>query len=73
MNQVEPWFGVLQRKRRRHLNVPDLAALTAAILQFIEEWNRRAHPFRWTAAAFDTILAKADAALPSPPAQLVGA
>lgn len=64
MNQVEQWVGILQRKRLRHPNFPDLAALTAAILQFIQEWNAVAHPFRWTTASFDTILVKAEAALP---------
>ena len=67
MNQVEQWFGILQRKRLRHPNFPDLAALTAAILQFIREWNTVAHPFRWTTVSFDKILAKAEAALPLPP------
>ncbi len=66
MNQVEQWFSILQRKRLRHPNFPDLAALAAAILRFINEWNDTAHPFRWSAASFDTILAKADAARPSP-------
>ena len=65
MNQVEQWFGILQRKRLRHPNFPDLVALTAAILQFIAEWNTVAHPFRWTAQSFDKILAKAAAAWPA--------
>ncbi len=65
MNQVEQWFGILQRKRLRHPNFADLAALTAAILQFIREWNTVAHPFRWSAESFDKIFAKAEAALPS--------
>jgi hypothetical protein len=64
MNQVEQWFGILQRKRLRHPNFPDLAALTAAILQFIAEWNTVAHPFRWTVQSFEKILAKVEAALP---------
>lgn len=66
MNQVEQWFSILQRKRLRHPNFTDLAALTAAILQFIAEWNATAHPFRWMAASFDKVLAKAEAALPLP-------
>ena len=65
MNQVEQWFGILQRKRLRHPNFPDLAALTAAILQFIAEWNRVAHPFQWSAQSFDKILAKTEAAMPT--------
>lgn len=64
MNQVEQWFGILQRKRLRHPNFADLPTLTAAIAQFIHEWNTVAHPFRWTAQSFDTVLAKAEATLP---------
>jgi transposase len=63
MNPVEQWFGILRRKRLRSPNFPDLAALQRAIHQFIAEWNEIAHPFRWTTASFDKILAKVDAAL----------
>ena len=63
MNPIEQWFGILRRKRLRSPNFADLAALQRAILQFIAEWNVIAHPFRWTAASFDKILAKIDAAL----------
>ena len=63
MNPVEQWFGILRRKRLRSPNFVDLAALQRAILQFIAEWNEIAHPFRWTARSFDTILAKVDAAI----------
>jgi hypothetical protein len=65
MNPVEQWFGILRRKRLRSPNFADLPALQRAILQFIAEWNERAHPFRWTAHSFDKILAKVDAALAS--------
>jgi transposase len=70
MNPVEQWFGILRRKRLRSPNFADLAALQRAILQFITEWNEIAHPFRWTAASFDKILAKVDAALTSSAASL---
>ena len=63
MNPVEQWFGILRRKRLRSPNFPDLASLQRAIHQFIAEWNEIAHPFRWTPASFDKILAKVDAAL----------
>ena len=63
MNPVEQWFGILRRKRLRSPNFADLAALQRAIHQFIAEWNEIAHPFRWTAASFEKILAKIDAAL----------
>jgi hypothetical protein len=58
-------FWILQRKRLRPPNLADLPALTTAILQFIAEWNQMAHPFRWTAASFEKILAKVEAALPT--------
>jgi transposase len=70
MNPVEQWFGILRRKRLRSTNFADLAALQRAILQFIAEWNEIAHPFRWTAASFDKILAKIDAAFSSSAASL---
>ena len=70
MNPVEQWFGILRRKRLRSPNFADLAALQRAIHQFIAEWNEIAHPFRWTAASFDKILAKVDAALSSLAASL---
>jgi transposase len=68
MNPVEQWFGILRRKRLRSPNFADLATLQRAIHQFITEWNERAHPFRWTAASFERILAKVDAALAAQPA-----
>jgi transposase len=73
MNPVEQWFGSLRRKRLRSPNFPDLAALQRAILQFIAEWNEIAHPFRWTAASFEKVLAKVDAALAATPSHLAHA
>lgn len=73
MNPVEQWFGILRRKRLRSPNFADLAALQRSILQFITEWNVIAHPFRWTAASFDKILAKVDAALATEAASLADA
>ena len=63
MNPVEQWFGILRRKRLRSPNVPDLPALQRAISRFIDEWNERAHPFRWTAHSFEKSLAKVEATL----------
>jgi hypothetical protein len=63
MHPVEQWFGILRRKRLRSPNFADLASLQQAIHQFIAEWNTIAHPCRWTAASFDKILAKVDAAI----------
>ena len=63
MNQVEQWFGILRRKRLRHADFDHLADLAAKIAQFIEQWNAAAHPFRWTAASFERVLAATEAAL----------
>ena len=49
LNQVELWFGIVSRRVLRFgiFRSPD--ELIAAIMAFIEEWNRsEAHPFRWT-------------------------
>lgn len=65
MNPVEQWFSILRRKRLRHPNFATLTDLAAQIAQFIVEWNQTAHPFRWRAASFTTIIAKVEAALVS--------
>lgn len=60
MNQVEQWFGILQRKR---LGIADFASkndLRDKVLQFIAQWNRYAKPFNWTRRSFDKVLAKAE-------------
>jgi DDE superfamily endonuclease len=64
MNQVEQWFSILRRKRLRNVNFTDLADLAAKIAAFIDRWNETAHPFRWTTASFDKLLASVEAALP---------
>jgi transposase len=65
MNQVEQWFSILRRKRLKCQNFADLAELTAAIEQFIAEWNQTGQPFKWTAASFEKVLAKAEAEIAS--------
>lgn len=47
MNQVEQWFGVVQRKRLRLADFGSKEALREAIAQFIAESNEHAHPYRW--------------------------
>jgi len=49
INQVEIWFGVLQRRILKHGDFASPEAMVARIEGFIEHWNRfEAHPFRWT-------------------------
>jgi transposase len=60
MNQVEQWFGILQRKRFGISDFASKADLKDKILQFIAQWNRYAQPFKWTRRSFDKVLAKAE-------------
>ena len=60
MNQVEQWFGILQRKRFGIADFASKADLKDKVLQFIEQWNRYAKPFKWTRRSFDKVLAKAE-------------
>jgi hypothetical protein len=60
MNQVEQWFSIIRRKRLAVANFPDLADLEAKIGTFIAEWNEIAHPFDWTHASFEKVLAKVE-------------
>ena len=49
VNQIEIWFGILQRRILKHGNFPTLVELAAQVMAFVAYWNRReAHPFRWT-------------------------
>lgn len=57
MNQVEPWFSILQRKRLGVSDFASLAELEARVGAFITEWNQVAHPFEWTPRSFDKVLA----------------
>ena len=62
MNQVEQWFSILQRKRFAAPNFANVVDLAKRVVAFISEWNEIAHPFNWTRASFDKVLAKIDAA-----------
>jgi transposase len=49
VNQVEIWFGVLQRRVLRYASFASLEELDAALLGFLEHWNAlEAHPWNWT-------------------------
>lgn len=49
VNQIELFFGILQRQCLRHGSFASTAALRQAVLDFIAFWNRhKARPFRWT-------------------------
>ena len=63
MDQVEPWFSILQRRRLTAPNFDDLQDLERKIVEFILQCNAQAHPFRWSKRSFDKVLAKLDAQL----------
>jgi transposase len=59
LNQVENWFGILQRKvleRGVFISVYDLII---KIYRFVDLWNRNAEPFAWNATA-DEIIAEVE-------------
>lgn len=57
LNQIEQWFGILQRKRFRIVDFASKADLQEKIYKFIEEWNEKAHPFNWTTKSAAKIMA----------------
>lgn len=49
VNQVECFFGILQRQCLMNGSFSSTSELREVVLRFIEHWNRdKAHPFRWT-------------------------
>ena len=58
MNQVEQWFGILQRKRLALADFADKAALAKQLLAFVAYWNEHAHPFNWTTKSAAKVMAK---------------
>ncbi|MGH2559644.1 MAG: IS630 family transposase [Thermomicrobiales bacterium] len=67
LNQIEQWFGLLQRKRLTIADFASLDDLQRKLRDFIAEWNQHAHPFRWTTASFAKVLAGRPAVLPPVP------
>lgn len=53
VNQVELFFSIVHRQCLRHGDFHSLDELRAALLDFIDYWNReRAHPFRWNFSGY---------------------
>ena len=50
MNQIEIWFGIINRKLLRRKSYLSIEELEKSILRFIEQYNLTAHPFKWTYA-----------------------
>ena len=48
LNQVELFFSILQRRLIRYGQFASVDDLAAKVLAFINDYNKRARPFRWT-------------------------
>ena len=48
MNQIEIWFGIINRRLLKRKSYPSIEELEASILRFIEQYNLTAKPFQWT-------------------------
>ena len=57
LNQVEQWFGLIQRKLLRVANYADCRALAGAIDAYVARWNRQAHPFNWSSCSLVRVMA----------------
>ncbi len=68
MNQIEKWFGLVQRKRLRISDFTDLDHLAQRLMALVAEWNLIAHPFNWSTKSAAKIMAKCQAQPLSAPA-----
>lgn len=50
MNQIEIWFGMINRKLLKRKSYLSIEELEASIRRFIEQYNLTAHSFKWTYA-----------------------
>jgi hypothetical protein len=58
MNQVEPWFAILQRTRRRIADVTDQQHLSQRLMACVAAWNEHAHPCQWSTKSVAKVMAK---------------
>lgn len=50
MNQIEIWFGIINRKLLKRKSYISIEELETSIRRFIKQYNLTAHPFKWTYA-----------------------
>jgi len=55
LNQIEIWFNIITRQTIRRGTFTSLRVLINAINSYIENWNRDAKPFVWTATPSEII------------------
>ena len=48
MNQIEIWFGIINRRLLKRKSYQSINELKVSILRFIEQYNITAKPFKWT-------------------------
>ena len=48
LNQVELFFSIMQRRLLRYGEFTDIDDLADRVIEFINNYNQRARPFRWT-------------------------
>lgn len=49
VNQIELFFGILQRRKLRYRVFDSVGQLTAEVPGFIDYWNKHErYPFHWT-------------------------
>ena len=47
LNQIEIWFGILNKRLLKRKSFSSVKELEASILRFVEQYNVTAHPFKW--------------------------
>lgn len=48
MNQIEIWFGIINRRLLKRKSYQSVQQLEESILHFIKQYNVTANPFKWT-------------------------
>ena len=48
MNQIEIWFGIINRRVLKRKSYQSVQQLEESILRFIKQYNITANPFKWT-------------------------
>ena len=48
MNQIEIWFGIINRRLLKRKSYRSIEELKASILRFVEQYNVMAKSFKWT-------------------------
>jgi transposase len=55
LNMIENWLGLLTERQIRRNSFGGVVSLTRAIKEFVVEYQKRPHPFVWTAKAEDIL------------------